>query len=171
MILKSLHNKLLNKKIRNSLTQLSNQHRKKPQTIKSLGCIIDPNFPVSVESFKDLCSSIGLREKDLKIITFQENKNTFNVFSSMNITPSCISFMGNLSGQDSLEFISYKYDMLINFFKSNNFLTLLSSKTNAKFRVGFDSVDPNLNDLIFSDKIKRFSDFKYELIKYLKMIK
>ena len=79
--------------------------------------------------------------------------------------------MGNLSGQDSLEFISYKYDMLINFFKSNTFLTLLSSKTNAKFRVGFDSVDPNLNDLIFSDKIKRFSDFKYELIKYLKMIK
>ena len=61
--------------------------------------------------------------------------------------------------------------MLINFFKSNTFLTLLSSKTNAKFRVGFDSVDHNLNDLIFSDKIKRFSDFKYELIKYLKMIK
>ena len=89
----------------------------------------------------------------------------------MNITPSCISFMGNLSGRDSLEFISYDYDMLINFFKSNELLTLLSSKTNAKFRVGFDSVDSNLNDLIFSNQIKKFSDFKFELIKYLKMIK
>ena len=171
MIFKSLHNKLLNKKINKSLIQLANQQRKKPKIIKTLGCIIDPNFPVTVDNFNDLCSSIGLKEKDLKIITFQEDKNTFNVFSNMNITPSCISFVGSLSGQDSLEFISFKYDMLINFFKSNVCLTLLSSKTNAKFRVGFDSVDSKLNDLIFSDKIKRFSDFKYELIKYLKMIK
>ena len=171
MILKSLHYKLLHKKINTSLNKLSNQERIKPRKIRSLGCIIDPNFPVSVDSFTDLCFSIGLKEKDLKIITFQENTNTFNVFSNMNITPSCISFMGNLSGRDSLEFISYNYDMLINFFKSNELLTLLSSKTNAKFRVGFDSVDSNLNDLIFSDQIKKFSDFKFELIKYLKMIK
>ena len=50
-------------------------------------------------------------------------------------------------------------------------LTLLSSKTNAKFRVGFESVNSNLNDLIFSNKIKKYKNFKSELIKYLKMIK
>jgi len=70
-----------------------------------------------------------------------------------------------------LEFISYDYDLLINFFKSNNVLTLLSSKVNAKFRVGFSSVDSRLNDLIFSEKIKKFKEFDSELIKYLRIIK
>lgn len=171
MIFKSLHEKLLRKKINKSLIELSKQHRVKSTPIKSLGCIIDPSFPVSVDLFIDLAHSIGLKEKDLKVITFQENKNAFNVFSSMNITPDCISFYGNLTGKDSLEFISNEYDLLINFFKSNSLLTLLSSKSNAKFRVGFESVRPELNDLIFSNNIKKFKNFKIELIKYLKLIK
>ena len=171
MIFKSLHNKLLNKKIEKSLTKLSLENRFKPNPIKTLACIIDPSFPISVDNFIDLSNSLGLKDKDLKIITFQENKNIFNVFSSLNITPKCVSFSGNLTGKDSLEFISFECDLLINFFKSNKFLTLLSSKTNAKFRVGFESVDSKLNDLIFSEKIKKYKDFKVELIKYLKMIK
>ena len=150
MIFKSLHNKLLNKKIKKSLDKLSNQRRLKPNPIKTLGCIIDPSFPVSVDNFIDLSNSLGLKEKDLKIITFQENKNTFNVFSNMNITPECVSFTGNLNGKDSLEFISFEFDL---------------------FRVGFESVDSDLNDLIFSEKIKNYLDFKIELIKYLKLIK
>ena len=81
MIFKSLHNKLLNKKISNSLDKLSQQTRSKPNPIKTLGCIVDPSFPISVENFIDLSISLGLKEKDLKIITFQENKNIFNVFS------------------------------------------------------------------------------------------
>ena len=66
MIFKSLHNKLLNKKIKKSLDKLSNQRRLKPNPIKTLGCIIDPSFPVSVDNFIDLSNSLGLKEKDLK---------------------------------------------------------------------------------------------------------
>ncbi len=162
---------MLNKKIHNSLLRLSKENRNKPKKIKTLACIVDPSLSISVDNFIDLSHSINLQEKDLKIITYQENKNSFNVFSSMNITPSCVTYFGNLDGKDSLEFISFEYDMLINFFKSNKFLTLLSSKTKANFRVGFDSVNSDLNDLIFSEKLKKYSEFKYELIKYLKMIK
>ena len=162
---------MLNKKIHNSLLRLSKENRNKPKKIKTLACIVDPSLSISVDNFIDLSQSINLQEKDLKIITFQENRNSFNVFSSMNITPSCVTYFGNLDGKDSLEFISFEYDMLINFFKSNKFLTLLSSKTKANFRVGFDSVNSDLNDLIFSEKLKKYSEFKYELIKYLKMIK
>ena len=171
MIFKSLHNKLLSKKIEKSLTELSKDYRIKPNPIKTLACIVDPSFPISIDNFIDLSNSLGLKEKDFKIITFQRNRNIFNVFSSLNITPECVSFYGNLNGKDSLEFISFEYDLLINFFKSNRFLALLSSKTNAKFRVGFESVDSRLNDLIFSQKIKKYNDFKNEIIKYLKMIK
>ena len=171
MIFKSLHNRLLSKKIEKSLTELSKDHRIKPNPIKTLACIVDPSFPISPDNFIDLSNSLGLKEKDFKIITFQKNRNIFNVFSSLNMTPECVSFYGNLDGKDSLEFVSFEYDLLINLFKSNRFLTLLSSKTNAKFRVGFESVDSRLNDLIFSQKIIKYNDFKTEIVKYLKMIK
>jgi|TARA_B110000444_G_scaffold34577_1_gene29974 hypothetical protein len=171
MIFKSLHNRLLSKKIEKSLTELSKDHRIKPNPIKTLACIVDPSFPISTDNFIDLSNSLGLKEKDFKIITFQKNRNIFNVFSSLNMTPECVSFYGNLDGKDSLEFVSFEYDLLINLFKSNRFLTLLSSKTNAKFRVGFESVDSRLNDLIFSQKIIKYNDFKTEIVKYLKMIK
>ena len=171
MIFKSLHESLVKKKINKSLELLNEQIRIKPNPIKTIGCIIDPLFPVEVNNFIKLVNKIGLKEKDLKLITFQENENGFNIFSNMNVTPKSISFTGNLTGKDSLEFISYDYDLLINFFKSNNVLTLLSSKVNAKFRVGFSSVDTRLNDLMFSDKINKFKEFDSELIKYLRIIK
>ena len=171
MIFKSLHENLLKKKINKSLLSLEAQNRAKPSPIKTLGCIVDPMFPVDVNNFINLANRIGLKDKDLKIITFQENDNGFNIFSNMNITPDSISFYGNLKGNDSLEFISYEFDLLINFFNSNDVLSLLSSKVNAKFRIGFDSVDPELNDLIFSSKIKKYLDFENELVKYLKLIR
>ena len=171
MIFKSLHENLVKKKINKSLELLNNQIRIKPNPIKTIGCIIDPMFPVEVNNFIKLVYKIGLKEKDLKLITFQENDNGFNIFSNMNITPKSISYTGNLTGKDSLEFISQDYDLLINFFKSSDVLTLLSSKVNAKFRVGFNSVDSRLNDLIFSDKMKKFKEFDSELIKYLKLIR
>ena len=95
----------------------------------------------------------------------------FIIFSNMYFTPCYFSFSGDIKGLDSLEFISYDFDLLINFFNDNNILTLLSSKVKAKFRVGFDSVDSKLNDLIFSKKIKKFNDFEVEFVKYLKLIK
>ena len=58
MIFKSLHEKLLRKKINKSLIELSKQHRVKSTPIKSLGCIIDPSFPVSVDLFIDLAHSV-----------------------------------------------------------------------------------------------------------------
>ena len=171
MIFKSLHENLLRKKINKSLLALEAQNRIKPSPIKTLGCIVDPMFPVDVNNFIKLANKIGLKDKDLKIITFQDDDNGFNIFSNMNITPASISFYGNLNGNDSLEFISYEYDLLVNFFNSNDVLTLLSSKAKAKFRIGFDSVDSRLNDLIFSNKIKEFKEFEQEFVKYLSLMK
>ena len=95
MIFKSLHESLVKKKINKSLELLNDQTRIKPNPIKTIGCIIDPMFPVEVNNFIKLVYKIGLKEKDLKLITFQENENGFNIFSNMNVTPKSISFTGN----------------------------------------------------------------------------
>ena len=66
----------------------------------------------------------------------------------MRISKDSISFYGNIVSSDANEFISYDYDLLINYFGNNKILTLISSKVNAKFRVGFDNSNKDINDKI-----------------------
>ena len=89
----------------------------------------------------------------------------------MRISKDSISFYGNIVSSDANEFISYDYDLLINYFGNNKILTLISSKVNAKFRVGFDNSNKDINDIIFSNIFNNFAKFSNELIKYLKKIK
>ena len=107
------------------MLRLSKENRNKPKKIKTLACIVDPKLSISVDNFIDLSHSINLQEKDLKIITFQENRNSFNVFSSMNITPSCVTYFGNLDvGKHSI--LSLILQNIFNLF--NNDIGKSSSK-------------------------------------------
>ena len=169
-LLNKLRTRFLENKIDETISILKSSYRSPKKPIKSIGCIVDTNLDLDYSDILDLAREMGLKEKDIKIISYS-NSIYNDPFCKMRISDKSVNFYGNIISADAEEFTSSKYDILINYFGENRILTLLSSKTNAKFRVGFDSVDSKLNDLIFSDKIKRFSDFKYELIKYLKMIK
>ena len=89
----------------------------------------------------------------------------------MRISNESINFYGNIVSNDANEFISYDYDLLINYFGDNKILTLISSKVNSKFRVGFDNTNKDINDIIFSNIFNNFAKFSSELIKYLQKIK
>ena len=113
---------------------------------------------------------MGLKEKDIKIISYS-NSIYNDPFCKMRISDKSVNFYGNIISADAEEFTSTKYDILINYFGENRILTLLSSKTNAKFRVGFDCSNKNINDIIFTDIFNNFEKFRKQLIKYLNYIK
>lgn len=138
--------------------------------IKSIGCIVDANLDLDYNDFLELTFQIGLKEKDLKIISFSDSHYN-DPFCQMRISPNSTNFYGKIISSDANEFISYKYDLLINYFGDNKILTLLSSKTTAKFRVGFDKSNQNINDIIFTDIFNNFDKFKKEVIKYLNFLK
>ena len=89
----------------------------------------------------------------------------------MRISKESVNFYGNIVSTDANEFISYNYDLLINYFGDNEILTLISSKVNAKFRIGFDNSNKDINDIIFSNIFNNFVKFSNEFIKYLEKIK
>ena len=168
--LKYLRNRFLNRKIDDSIKSLKNLERNFSRPINKVGCIIDTNLDVDYYQILELIEEIGLKEKDIKIISFSDT-NFNDPFSKMRISKDSISFYGNIVSSDANEFISYEYDLLINYFGNNKILTLISSKVNAKFRVGFDNSNKDINDIIFSNIFNNFAKFSNELIKYLKKIK
>ena len=159
----------MNRKIDDSIKSLKNLERNFSKPINKVGCIIDTNLDVDYYQVLELIEEIGLKEKDIKIISFSDT-NFNDPFSKMRISKDSISFYGNIVSSDANEFISYDYDLLINYFGNNKILTLISSKVNAKFRVGFDNSNKDINDIIFSNIFNNFTKFSNELIKYLKKI-
>ena len=168
--LKYLRNRFLNRKIDDSIKSLKNLERNFSKPINKVGCIIDTNLDVDYYQILELIEKIDLKETDIKIISFSDT-NFNDPFSKMRISKDSISFYGNIVSSDANEFISYDYDLLINYFGNNKILTLISSKVNAKFRVGFDNSNKDINDIIFSNIFNNFAKFSNELIKYLKKIK
>ncbi len=160
----------MSRKIDDSIKSLKNLERNFSKPINKVGCIIDTNLDVDYYQILELIEEIGLKEKDIKIISFSDT-NFNDPFSKMRISKDSISFYGNIVSSDANEFISYDYDLLINYFGNNKILTLISSKVNAKFRVGFDNSNKDINDIIFSNIFNNFAKFSNELIKYLKKIK
>ena len=160
----------MNRKIDDSIKSLKNLERNFSKPINKVGCIIDTNLDVDYYQILELIEEIGIKEKDIKIISFSDT-NFNDPFSKMRISKDSISFYGNIVSSDANEFISYDYDLLINYFGNNKILTLISSKVNAKFRVGFDNSNKDINDIIFSNIFNNFAKFSNELIKYLKKIK
>ena len=160
----------MNRKIDDSIKSLKNLERNFSKPINKVGCIIDTNLDVDYYQVLELIEEIGLKEKDIKIISFSDT-NFNDPFSKMRISKDSISFYGNIVSSDANEFISYDYDLLINYFGNNKILTLISSKVNAKFRVGFDNSNKDINDIIFSNIFNNFAKFSNELVKYLKKIK
>ena len=169
-LLKNISNGYLSKNIKRSIANLNDNRKDFKLPILKVGCIIDTNLDVDYFQILELMKKIGLKQKDVKIISYSDT--AFNdPFSKMRISKDSINFYGKIVSADANEFISYDYDLLINYFGDNEILTLISSKTNSNFRVGYSESNKNINDIMFSNFFNNFEKFSNELIKYLKFLK
>tara|TARA_B100000073_G_scaffold280436_1_gene241037 strand:- start:118 stop:639 length:522 start_codon:yes stop_codon:yes gene_type:complete len=169
-LLKNISNGYLNRNIKTSIANLNDNRKDFKLPILKVGCIIDTNLDVDYFQILELMEKIGLKQKDVKIISYSDT--AFNdPFSKMRISKDSINFYGKIVSADANEFISYDYDLLINYFGDNEILTLISSKTNSNFRVGYSESNNNINDIMFSNFFNNFEKFSNELIKYLKFLK
>ena len=169
-IINEFRQRFLEKKIQESVNALKSSSRKLQKPIKTIGCIVDTSLDLDYSDILNLAFEIGLKEKDFKIISFS-NSIYNDPFCEMRISEKSANFYGKITSADADEFISQNYDMLINYFGDNKILTLLSSKTNAKIRIGFDASNQNINDIIFNDIFNNFKKFKEQLLKYLNFLK
>ena len=166
----NIKKKFLQKKIDNSLNLLENKNRKFKMPVKKIGFIVDSELDIDYLDIVSLSENIGLKEKDIKVVSY--SKTIFNdPFYKMRVSDNSINFFGNINSADANEFISYNYDLLINYFGNNKILSLISSRCNANFRVGFDISNQKLNDIIFKDIYNNFEKFSNQLVKYLKILK
>jgi hypothetical protein len=81
------------------------------------------------------------------------------------------SWGGVIGNQNAKEFLERSFDLLVGFYTGpHEFLDLMVSESNAKFKVGAKSADIRLFDLLIEIDIAKNEAFKSELKKYLMVL-
>ena len=154
-LLKNISNEYLNRNIKRSIANLNDNRKDFKLPILKVGCIIDTNLDVDYFQILQLMEKIGLKQKDVKIISYSDT--AFNdPFSKMRISKDSISFYGKIVSADANEFISYDYDLLINYFGDNE-ITVFFDKKNLDLK-GWEIKDQYNNNINFSLNIVAKND-------------
>ena len=69
-------------------------------------------------------------------------------------------------------FIAFPFDLLVNFYDTSNAnLELISVESKAKFKVGFATVNKDINHFIVNLYMEKYVEFTQVLFEYLKILK
>jgi len=142
------------------------------KVIKNLGIIIHIDEIDDFELFRGLAKELNVLQNNLKVIAYSSNeKNKHNSWDSCFINKD-FGWNGTIKNIELKAFLDTEFDALISYYAQDELeLKLLTTLSQAKFKIGILQTDTRLNDLIIKTNLKEFSVFKTELIKYLTILK
>ena len=139
--------------------------------VSKIACLVDLDTFDNANVFHEFIDEFSLRPNAIKIIGYKSFYDKNSPYSTPVFSDDDLGWNGNIENSYALEFLNREYDLLINYYNTDNLmLSIMSVKTRARIRVGLGEVDTYYNDLIINAPIKDFKTFKKELKKYLKVL-
>ncbi len=172
MFLRGLKEKSAYKFLKKRLTEGVPPSGLSRRGIRTIGCIVDTDIFPNTEVFYDLSKEFNLRSNVVKIIGYKSKLDKISPYSIPMFCDKDLGWNGAINSGYTLEFLERDFDLLINYYNEEKLpLMLASVQSKARLKVGFSSVDNELNDLILTIEPKNFNAFKSELKKYLTILK
>lgn len=139
--------------------------------LKTLGFLVDEAYFQDFEKLYEYAPFLGLHRKDVKMFSFVEFKKKAPSLRLDQINNKDFSWDGMISNQNAREFLDISFDVLVGYYKgAHEFLDLMVSESNAKFKVSGSGADERLYDLLIDIDLQKAADFKNELKKYLTVL-
>jgi hypothetical protein len=170
MFLNYIKEFFVKKSLKNNLNNVKNEVF--TSNIQTIGLLVDEsNFNHSEDIVKELVSQ-GIAPKNIKIAVYRSKLKEKETYSLPTFGKKDISWNGGITADFLNEFTETEFDLLISYYNIETaVLMMITSKSKAKFKVGFASVDENLNRWMIDTAIENYKLFVHELFKYLKSIK
>jgi hypothetical protein len=167
---KKLKQRSIKKQTDKNIRQRDTSQVNEPLT--RLGFLIEESEFNDLEELYEFSSLLGIQRKDVNIFSFMTFKKKLPSLRQNQINDKDFTWRGAIHNQNAQEFLAIPFDVLIGYYQgTHDFLDLMVSASNAKFKVGVANADPRLFDLIIDIQLERTDDFKSELKKYLKILK
>lgn len=138
--------------------------------IRTVGIILDSSLISENQTLIHDFERFGIDSRYINSIVYSTNpkqiNSPFEVFS-----PDELKWDGSFGPGAALRFMDKSYDLLVNLYpKEKGGLLALSNGTSAKFKVGFASVNQNLNHLLIDTQQEFEGQFRSELFRYLTLL-
>jgi uncharacterized protein DUF6913 len=167
----NLKNKTAYKFIKNNTKITRNFDKNTVGKIKSVGVLAKADLFKTYDFTKKLIDEIGLKDHEIEVALLDELEpiKTIEIYNVY--TDKSFGMYGKIKDKSLKKFVNTKFDLLINYCDSDNiFALVISFKSKAKMKAGFEYDHFNFNDIsikIAGNKIDTFND---ELIKYLDIL-
>lgn len=170
MFLNYIKEFFVKKSLKNNLNIVKNEVF--TSNIQTIGLLVDETqFRYSKELIKELVLN-GIAEENIKIVAYRRKFKKKKIYSKPTFGRKHIDWRGQVTEVFLSEFIDTEFDLLISYYEVETpILMMLTSKSKAKFKVGFSSVDKKLNRWMIETTTAEYKLFISELFRYLKSLK
>ena len=139
--------------------------------VLTIGVLVDETYFAETSQLVERIISQGIQKNNISIIVYKDKFKKKDVLNEPYFSLKNISISGEIDKKGVIDFLETPFDLLINYYDVNKYaLLLLSSKSKAKFKVGFDTVDKRINHFIIKTLVEDYNEFVLELFKYLKIL-
>ncbi len=170
MFLNGLKTKSIIRKLKKAIASRSYTPSRKP--IRRIGILQEGNVPFDVKKIKLLTTALGIKEKDVEVLSYipklsKDQKNDSDVYSE-----SGIGWNATLKTIALKDFVARDFDILLSYYTEDRLpLQLISGLSRATFKVGLMKEEQSLHDLVITTAMGEESIFITELEKYLRILK
>jgi hypothetical protein len=170
MFLNYIKEFFVKKSLKNNLHIVKNEAF--TSNVQTIGLLIDEsNFRHSKDLVKELVLH-GIASKNIKLIVYRGKLKKKKTYSKSTFGKKHINWRGEFTEEFLNDFTETEFDLLISYYEIEKpILMMTTSKSKAKFKVGFSSVDKRLNRWMIDIEMGNYKLFVSELFKYLKSIK
>lgn len=170
MFLNYIKEFFVKKSLKNHLHNVKNEVF--TSNIQTIGLLIDESdFRHSQDIVNELLLK-GIAPHNIKIVAYRSKFKDKETYSLPTFGKKDISWNGEITAVFLNEFMETEFDLLISYYDTETaVLMMVTHKSKAKFKVGFASVDKNLNRWMINTAMQNYKLFVFELFKYLKSIK
>lgn len=169
MFYKIIKNFFLKKNVTKRLLKQKNQLAQ--QKIATVGLLVDETYFSNTAALVDQLISKGIEKDNITVLIYKDKIKSKELITSPFLALKNISFAGEIDKPEVVDFLETPFDILINYYDVNkNALLLLTIKSKANFKVGFDTVDKRVNHFIIKTLVDEYEMFIQELFKYLKIL-
>jgi hypothetical protein len=139
--------------------------------VLTVGILVDETYFNETSQLVERIISLGIQENNISILVYKDKIKKKEEINEPFLSLKNISISGDIDKKEVNDFIDKQFDLLVNYYDVNkSALLLLSTKSKAKFKVGFDTVDKRVNHFIIKTLIEDYNEFVLELFKYLKIL-
>jgi hypothetical protein len=142
------------------------------KNVQTIGLLIDESTFENSEALIRELTIHGIALENIKVVAYKEKFKEKDTYFRPTFGKKHLNWKGEITEVFLNEFVNSEFDLLLSYYDIENvFLMYVTSKSKAKFKVGFSAVDQNLNRLMINTELGNYKLFISELFRYLKNIK